>query len=137
MHRAGGGFTIACLAVGAALALGVPTASADRAPSKAERTAIKRAAVKWCSAAPTSCEFRKARVSTRNERYAWATVIGEGISGVLVKRRTAHTHRFKRIGVQGGGIGECSYWRKRAPDRVLRDLHVRGLVDSGAIRSCG
>jgi len=108
VHRAGGGFTIACLAVGAALALGVPTASADRAPSKAERTAIKRAAVKWCSAAPTSCEFRKARVSTRNERYAWATV-----------------------------IGECSYWRKRAPDRVLRDLHVRGLVDSGAIRSCG
>jgi hypothetical protein len=64
-------------------------------------------------------------------------VVGEGISEVLVKRRTAHARRFTRVGVQGGGIRECPYWRERAPRAVLRDLHFRGLIDTGAVRSCG
>lgn len=115
-------------------ALAAP-ALADRAPTKSERTAIKRVATKHCA---QGCTFKKARVSTRNARYAWATVIGEGISGVLLKRRTPHAHRFKRIGFQGGGIQACSYWRKRAPRRVLRDLDISGLLDnSGATGRCG
>ena len=42
------------------------------------------------------------------------------------------------IGTQGGGIGECSYWRKHAPRAVLKDLHVSGLTDSsGTVGNCG
>jgi hypothetical protein len=65
-------------------------------------------------------------------------VVGEGFSGVLLKRPTGHSRRFKVVGTQGGGIGECSYWRVRAPRGVLRDLHISGLVDdSGTVRNCG
>jgi hypothetical protein len=123
-----------CLAIAATLALATSPALADRAPTKSERSAIKRAATKECR---LDCEFRKARVSTRNARYAWADVIGEGISGVLLKRRRPHSRRFKVIGFQGGGIGECSYWRKRAPRKVLRDLDVSGLVGGTDTRRCG
>jgi hypothetical protein len=129
---------VACVALGASVALAAPSALADRAPTKSERAAIKRVAVKRCAAPPINCTFKRARVSTRNARYAWATVIGEGVSGVLVKRRTKHARRFKTIGVQGGGIQTCAYWRRRAPRRVLRDLHIRGLFeDTGETRSCG
>ena len=40
---------------------------------------------------------------------------------------------------EGGGIGECHYWRKRAPRSVLRDLDIHGLVDvsSGTEGNCG
>jgi hypothetical protein len=119
-------------------ALAPPPALADRAASKAERTAIKRIALKRCNA-PEGCRFRNARISTRNARYAWADVIGEGVSGMLVKRPTSHSRRFRVVGFQGGGIGECTYWRKRAPRSVLRDLDVHGLLDvsSGTEGSCG
>lgn len=125
------------LATGAAL--GSPAVAADRPPSKAEASAIKRVALTTCrAAAPDECEFRKARVSTRNARFAWADVVGEGFSGVLLKRPTRHSRRFKVIGTQGGGISECSYWRARAPRAVLRDLRITGLVDdTGAARNCG
>jgi hypothetical protein len=78
-------------------------------------------------------------VSSVNPRFAWADVAGEGFSGVLVKRREPSSRRFRVIGTQGGGIGECSYWRARAPRAVLRDLRVSGLVDAetGAVRTCG
>jgi hypothetical protein len=114
-------------------------AAADRAPSRSEASAIKRAALKACPPpAVSDCDFRKARISTRNARFAWADVIGEGLSAVLVKRPSARSRRFRIVGTQGGGISSCSYWRARAPRSVLRDLHVKGLVDdSGATRSCG
>jgi hypothetical protein len=116
----------------------VPAAAADRPPSKAEASAIKRVALKACGSPPGGCEFGKARVSTRNARFAWADVSGEGFSGALLKRPNAHSRRFRVIGTQGGGISSCSYWRARAPAAVLRDLRIRGLVDAtGAVRNCG
>jgi hypothetical protein len=123
------------------VALGLVATSpaiADRAATKAERAAIKRVTMKRC-AAPDGCTFRKARISTRNARYAWAEIIGEGVSGMLLKRPTSRSRRFEVVGFQGGGIGECTYWRKRAPRSVLRDLDIDGLVDvaSGTEGSCG
>jgi hypothetical protein len=130
------------LVLGAAVVtLGTATspAAADRAPSRSEASAIKRVALKACPPpAVSDCVFRKARISTRDARFAWADVIGEGLSGVLVKRPSARSRRFRIVGTQGGGISSCSYWRARAPKRVLRDLHVKGLIDdAGAVRSCG
>jgi hypothetical protein len=102
------------------------------------RAAIKRVTMKRCGA-PDGCTLRKTRISTRNPRYAWADIIGEGVSGMLLKRPTSRSRRFKVVGFQGGGIGECTYWRKRAPRSVLRDLDIDGLVDvaSGTEGSCG
>jgi hypothetical protein len=126
------------LAIGAAFALFAPVAVADRSATKAERAAIKRVTMKRC-AAPDGCTFRRARVSTRNARYAWAEIIGEGVSGMLLRRPTSRSRRFEVVGFQGGGIGECHYWRKRAPRSVLRDLDIHGLVDvsSGTEGNCG
>jgi hypothetical protein len=123
------------------VALGLVATSpaiADRSATKAERAAIKRVTMKRCGA-PGGCTLRKTRISTRNARYAWAEIIGEGVSGILLKRPTSHSRRFKVVGFQGGGIGECTYWRKRAPRSVLRDLDIDGLVDvaSGTEGSCG
>jgi hypothetical protein len=131
-------FPLTILAIGAALALFAPVAAADRSATKAERAAIKRVTMKRCSA-PDGCTFRKARISTRNARYAWADIIGEGVSGMLLRRPTSSSRRFKVVGFQGGGIGECHYWRKRAPRSVLRDLDIDGLVDvsSGTEGNCG
>jgi hypothetical protein len=127
------------LAGGFAAASALPASARDRPPSKAERPAIKRAAMKACHDSPThSCRFHGARVSTANARFVWANVTAEGFSGALLKRRAPGSRRFKVAGVQGGGIGECSYWRARAPAAVLRDLRIVGLVDdSGTTRNCG
>jgi curli biogenesis system outer membrane secretion channel CsgG len=117
----------------------VPFADASRAPTSRERAAIKRVAMKACaSAAPDPCRFHKARVSTRNARYAWADVTGEGFSGTLLERASTRTRRFKVIGTQGGGIGDCAEWRKLASRKVLKDLRVTGIrAGSGAVGSCG
>ena len=123
-----------------AFGFAVPIADASRAPTTRERAAITRVAVKTCKAAagPGGCRFVKARVSTRNARYAWADVVGEGFSGTLLKRANTRTRRFKVVGTQGGGMGECTYWRDRAPRAVLKDLRITGLKDSsGAVGSCG
>lgn len=123
-----------------AFGFAVPFADASRAPTTRERAAIKRVAVKTCKAAagPGGCRFVKARVSTRNARYAWADVVGEGFSATLLKRASARTRRFKVIGTQGGGIGDCAEWRKLAPRQVLKDLRISGLKDSsGAVGDCG
>jgi hypothetical protein len=121
-----------------AFAAAVAPAGADRRPTNAERTAIKRVALNACrTAAPDDCRFTGARVSTANARFAWANVIGEGYSGALLKRPTKRSRRFRVVGEQGGGIGECSYWRARAPRRVLRDLRIRGLVNDTDVRNCG
>jgi hypothetical protein len=138
MHRVGQKWNtgLALLVVVGACATLVPSAAADRRPTKRERTAIKRAALKACG--DSTCRFHRARVSTRNARYAWATVTSEGFSGVLMRRPSRRSQRWRVIGRQGGGIGECSYWERRAPSRVLRDLKVKGLVgSSGEVRTCG
>ncbi len=116
-----------------------PAIAADRAPTKAERRAIERKALKVCGrAAPGPCTFHRARVSTRNARFAWAVVTGEGFSGALLERATKHAKRFRVAATQGGGIGTCTYWRRHAPDGVLRDLRVHGLiVATGETRICG
>lgn len=119
----------------AALGSAIPAADAARRPSQRERAAIKRVAMKVC---PRECDYRGARVSTRGRRYAWADVVGEGFSGVLLKRPSRHSRHFRVIGTQGGGISLCSEWRPLAPARVLRDLHIRGLIrHSGKVRNCG
>ena len=130
--------TIVLLVTGAALALAAPAAMADRAPTKAERAAIKRVALAHCDA-PGGCRFKKARISTRSARYAWADVFGEGFSGLLLKRPTAHSLRFRVVAIQGGGIETCSHWRAHAPRSVLRDLDVVGLTDvsAGTTGKCG
>jgi hypothetical protein len=127
------------LVTAAALASTAAPAAADRAPSKAERAAIEAVALKACNeSAPDECEFGRARVSTANARFAWADVVGEGFSGALLKRPSKRSHRFRVIGTQGGGIGACSYWRRRAPRAVLRDLRISGVVDDdGTVRNCG
>ena len=135
MRRAG--LLVTVLAMFGAL---VPFADASRAPTKSERAAIKRVAMKKCErgGAPNPCRFHRARVSTKNARYAWADVTTEGFSGVLLKRANTKTRRFKVIGTQGGGIGDCAEWRKLAPRAVLKDLRIYGLTDSsGATGSCG
>jgi hypothetical protein len=117
---------------------GVPLADASRAPTRSERAAIKRVALKACEAGPVECRFKKARVSTRNARYAWADVVGEGFSGALLRRANTHTRHFRVVGTQGGGIGSCEYWRDLAPRAVLRDLRISGLTDdSGTTDNCG
>ncbi|WP_426246386.1 hypothetical protein [Nocardioides sp. LHG3406-4] len=118
-----------------ALLAPVPAVAADRAPSLAEVRSIRAQALKACG--QDTCKFIGARVSTPNTRFAWADVATDGFSGVLLKRKPG-THRFRVVGWQGGGIGECSYWRDLAPARVLRDLKVFGLVGStGQVRNCG
>lgn len=126
------------LLVTAMVMFGAPVADARRAPTSKERTVIERLALQACERGPGPCRFHKARVSTKNARYAWADVTGEGFSGTLLKRANTRTRRFKVIGTQGGGIGECAYWRGLAPRAVLKDLRVVGLTDSsGAVGSCG
>jgi hypothetical protein len=128
---------VALLATAAGLA--AAPATADRRATKREAAAIKPVALKACATPAGPCRFHGARVSTVNARFAWANVSAEGFSGALLKRPTARSRRFRVIGVQGGGIGECSYWRARAPRAVLRDLRIAGLVDpeTGAVRNCG
>ena len=125
------------LAAALLLLLAAPAHAADRAPTQAERRAIERKALKVCgAAAPEPCTFHGARVSTRNPRFAWADVTGEGFSGALLKRKRPAARRFRVAGTQGGGVSECAYWRERAPARVLRDLEIGGLV-GGDYRTCG
>jgi hypothetical protein len=139
--RARNRISVALAAVAAVLllALVVPSADAARRPTRAEGTAIKRVSLKACGSPPGGCRFARGRVSTRNGRFAWGSVGGEGFSGVLLKRPRLGSTRFRVIGTQGGGIGSCSYWRARAPRTVLRDLHVSGLLDiaAGRVGSCG
>ena len=132
MKLLGGGLLVVVLAL-----LPAAPAGADRKPTAAEGPAMERVGVQACARPPGDCAFRGARVSTANERYAWANVIAEGFSGALLKRSSRTSTDFKVVGTQGGGIGECRYWRKRAPRKVLRDLRIRGLVKSGAVRNCG
>lgn len=120
------------------LALTTSPANASRKPSRAAATAIKEVALAACDVPGRQCRFLNSRVSTVNGRFAWANVGGEGFSAVLLKRPRASSLRFRVVGIQGGGINECSYWRKRAPRPVLRDLRVGGLLnDTGATGNCG
>jgi hypothetical protein len=129
MRRAG--LVLAVLTVGGF----APAADASRAPTGKEKAAIKRVGLKACKPSP-GCRFISARVSTKNGRYAWAKVAGEGFSGVLLKRANTRTRSFKVAATQGGGVEECSKWLAAAPRAVLKDLHVVGLDDAGDAGSC-
>lgn len=121
----------------ASLVLAAP-AAADRKATQAERAAIKPVVLDVCDSAAGPCTFHGARVSTANARFAWANATNEGFSGALMKRPTRRSRRWRVVATQGGGIGECSYWRKHAPRAVLRDLRIKGLVgDDYEIRNCG
>ena len=97
----------------------VPFADASRAPTSKERAAIKRVALKACEGGGARARAASTRPAspTKNARYAWADVTTEGFSGALLKRANTRTRRFKVVGTQGGGIGDCAEWRKLAPAR--------------------
>jgi hypothetical protein len=61
----------------------------------------------------------------------------EGFSGALLERPRKTGANFHVIATQGGGIERCSKWRKKAPKRVLADLHVVGLRANGSTGRCG
>jgi curli biogenesis system outer membrane secretion channel CsgG len=112
-------------------------AEASRAPTSKEKAAIKRVALKKCNAsAPAACRFHKARVSTKNARYAWADVTGEGFSGVLLTRANTRTRSFKVIATQGGGVEDCSKWRSKASSAVLKDLRIVGVRGGDDVGNC-
>lgn len=115
--------------IGSALAVVIaaaPAADAARPATARENAAIKRVALKACSA-PGGCRWGGAVVSTRNPRFAWGRVVGEGVSGILVRRPRPHGGSFRVAHLQGGGVELCSEWRKHAPRAVLHDLKVKGL----------
>jgi hypothetical protein len=121
----------------ATLAIAAP-AAADRKATKAERAAIKPVVFDVCDSSAGPCRFHGARISTANPRFAWANATNEGFSGALMKRPTRRSRQWRVVATQGGGIGECSYWRKHAPRAVLRDLRIKGLVgDDYDTRNCG
>ncbi|MBS1886535.1 MAG: hypothetical protein JSU06_05025 [Actinobacteria bacterium] len=131
---------LGALTVGAMLFAGLAPADAARAPTATEAKAIKRAALRACHGhgpPGSSCEFRGARVSTRDPHYAWAEVTVDGFSAALLKRPTKRSTHFHAVATQGGGIELCSHWRKHAPKRVLADLHVVGLRADDSTGRCG
>ncbi|MDW5598848.1 hypothetical protein VSS74_31105 [Conexibacter stalactiti] len=139
MGRARNGMLVAlALVVGLSL-LSAAAAEAARRPTPKEAAAIKRLALDVCRSPAGACRYHGARVSTRNPRFAWADVTGEGFSGALLKRPRRGGTAFRVVGTQGGGIGSCAYWRRRAPRPVLRDLRVSGLLNvrTGATGRCG
>jgi hypothetical protein len=122
------------------LVAGLATAEAARQPTPPEAKAIKRAALRACDGhgpPGSTCEFRGARVSTRDPHFAWADVTVDGFSAALLERPTKQSTHFHAVATQGGGIELCSKWRKHAPRRVLADLHVVGLRADGSTGSCG
>jgi hypothetical protein len=121
------------------LLVGLGAAQAARQPSATEARAIERAALRACdSHGPpgATCQFHGARVSTRDPHFAWADVTTEGFSGALLQRPSKTDARFHVIAIQGGGIEACSKWRKKAPKRILADLHVLGLRADGSTGRC-
>jgi hypothetical protein len=124
--------------VAAACALLATVAGAARRPTRPEARALQRVALRACehTGAPSPCRYHGARVSTRDPRYAWAEVTTDGFSAVLLRRPTRGSTRFRVIGVQGGGIGDCRVWRRKAPRAVLRDLRVSGLRADGSVGRC-
>jgi len=124
--------------VAAACALLAAPSGASRGPTRSEARAIERVALRACerAGAPSPCRYHRARVSTRDPRYAWADVTTDGFSAVLLRRPSRGSTRFRVIGVQGGGIGDCRVWRRKAPRAVLRDLRVSGLRADGSVGRC-
>jgi hypothetical protein len=123
----------------AMLVAGLATAEAARQPTATEAKAIKRAALRACHGhgpPEEPCQFRGARVSTRDAHYAWADVTTDGFSGALLKRPTKRSTHFHAVATQGGGIELCSKWRKHAPKRILADLHIAGLRADGSTGRC-
>ncbi|MGD9694038.1 MAG: hypothetical protein AB7V42_00065 [Thermoleophilia bacterium] len=132
---------LALLLAGLLLGVLAATAGASRSPTTAEREAIRARALNVCdrTGAPSPCRYHRARVSTRNARFAWADVTNEGFSAVLLRRPSVGSLAFRVVGVQGGGINTCAYWRARAGRKVLRDLRVSGLLNvrTGRVGLCG
>lgn len=123
-------FIFAAMAMVASSAV---VADASRAPSKKERGAIKRAAMRYCEPQEQSgyeCVWKgHIRVSTRNSRFAYARVSGPAYdsSGIL-KRRTRNSRHWRMVRVVGGGIQPCAYWYSAAPKAVVHEFKIRGFT---------
>lgn len=114
--------------------LSVVVADASRAPTREERKAIKRAAMRNCApqeATGYQCIWRgHVRVSTRDPRYAYARVSGPAYdsSGIL-RRRHRNSSNWRMVHVVGGGIQSCEQWYRNAPRRVVREFKIRGFTE--------
>jgi hypothetical protein len=100
-------------------------ARAERPASPTERRAIQVIALRHCPVGGGDpCRRAPVKVSTVDPRYAFGGAIGDGYSGVLVKRESGH---WRVVAVQGGGLMSCSYWEAAAPVSVIRDLRLDGI----------
>jgi hypothetical protein len=137
MTRLQGALGVATLV--AMLLVGLASAQAARQPTAPEAKALIRVALHACEGhgpPGSTCEFRGARVSTRNAHFAWVDMTTDGFSGALLKRPRKTGANFHVIAIQGGGIERCTKWRKKAPKRVLADLHIVGLRGNGSTGRC-
>lgn len=127
-RRLAGGALLSALLVSIAA-----PAIASRVPSDHEKRVIRQSMMKDCrrSQDATSrypCKWGgNVRVSTVNDHYAWASATGPQYDNSGILRHSRGTWRVVRV--VGGGIQPCSYWREKAPAKVVTDLGVRGYSE--------
>lgn len=113
------------------------SASASRAPTKAERASLRATVLSQCNKEDGPCIWRRAVVSTRNSRFALVYANGSFIDYNVIYRRDGPTAtRWRSRKVLSNGVDNCSALLKAAPREVLRDLNIRGLK-SDSIGYCG
>lgn len=132
----------------AAVALSPASSLAQRSPTRSESKSLKSYALSWCrehlGAVKSTCKYgrqskskdNRTRVSTVSPRYAWADVVGEGLSGLVVRRPKKTGGKWKVIAISGGGVSECTDWTKKMPKSVVRDLRLVGLKSGGEVGRC-
>ena len=133
-RRAGTRLATVLLATGT-VAFDAPVASAARQAMGVERDRIVAVALGHCETTTSSlpnytpCASRgEPLVSTDDERFAWAPVVGETYSGTLLQRSTSDGDDFRVIASRGGGQAACAAWWSAAPRAVVADLALPGII---------
>jgi hypothetical protein len=111
--------------VGCASIAAIPTSQATlnrRAPTPAELRALTRLAYPCKDIDGSRCPLHWVHVSTIDGRFAYVLITAEGYSGLLAKRPTKRSLKFRIMTRSGGGIAPCKVWERFAPWPVLRDL---------------
>ena len=118
------GFVAALLAFGIAWTSAAP-AWAQRPATPTERRAIRHLVYDRCVRdGGQNCQRAAVRVSTVDTHFAFGGAVAEGMSGALVRK---HRGRWHILTYGGGGLGDCSGWRRYAPEPVVKDLHLYGI----------
>lgn len=126
--------SLALAGAGAFALWSAPAADAARAPTKAERSALRSVGLKACRAwGDTGCKVTAIRVSTVNRRYAYvATASSSRYPRLIVKRPRATGGGWKvRTELGDRAVACADLVRFAAPRRVLRDLGIQGYTGSG------